>query len=28
MIVTSTQFNVSAGFFLKTALDTLTMPDF
>src|SRR5437868_7106659 len=28
MIVTSSQFNVSAGFFLKTALDTLTMPDF
>jgi phospholipid/cholesterol/gamma-HCH transport system permease protein len=28
MIVTSTQFNVSAGFFLKTALDTLTMQDF
>ena len=28
MIVTSSQFNVSAGFFLKTALDTLTMHDF
>jgi len=28
MVVTSTQFNVSAGFFLKTALDTLTMHDF
>jgi phospholipid/cholesterol/gamma-HCH transport system permease protein len=28
MIVTSSQFNVSAGFFLKTALDTLTMQDF
>ncbi|HMI83890.1 MAG TPA: ABC transporter permease [Polyangiaceae bacterium] len=28
MIVTATQFNVSAGFFLKTALDTLTMGDF
>ncbi len=28
MIVTSSQFNVSAGFFLTTALDTLTMQDF
>jgi phospholipid/cholesterol/gamma-HCH transport system permease protein len=28
MLVTSTQFNVSAGFFLKSALDTVTMPDF
>jgi phospholipid/cholesterol/gamma-HCH transport system permease protein len=28
MIVTASQFNVSAGFFLKTALDTLTMGDF
>ena len=28
MIVTATQFNVSAGFFLKTALDTLQMGDF
>jgi phospholipid/cholesterol/gamma-HCH transport system permease protein len=28
MIVTSSQFNVSAGFFLKTALDTLQMSDF
>src|SRR6188768_258055 len=28
MMVTATQFNVSAGFFLKTALDTLTMGDF
>jgi phospholipid/cholesterol/gamma-HCH transport system permease protein len=28
MVVTATQFNVSAGFFLKTALDTLQMGDF
>jgi phospholipid/cholesterol/gamma-HCH transport system permease protein len=28
MAVTASQFNVSAGFFLKTALDTLTMQDF
>ena len=28
MMVTSTQFNVSAGFFLKTALDTLQLGDF
>ena len=28
MIVTSSQFNVSAGFFLKSALDTVTMGDF
>jgi phospholipid/cholesterol/gamma-HCH transport system permease protein len=28
MLVTSTQFNVSAGFFLRSALDTVTMSDF
>jgi phospholipid/cholesterol/gamma-HCH transport system permease protein len=28
MLVTSTQFNVSAGFFLKSALDTVQMSDF
>ncbi|HKQ71245.1 MAG TPA: ABC transporter permease [Polyangiaceae bacterium] len=28
MIVTASQFNVSAGFFLKSALDTLQMTDF
>jgi phospholipid/cholesterol/gamma-HCH transport system permease protein len=28
MIVTASQFNVSAGFFLNTALDTLTIGDF
>jgi phospholipid/cholesterol/gamma-HCH transport system permease protein len=28
MVVTATQFNVSASFFLKTALDTLQMGDF
>ncbi len=28
MMVTATQFNVSAGFFLETALDTLQMGDF
>src|SRR5262249_5177496 len=28
MLVTSTQFNVSAGFFLQSALDTVTMSDF
>jgi phospholipid/cholesterol/gamma-HCH transport system permease protein len=28
MLVTATQFNVPAGFFLKTALDTVTLRDF